>query len=688
MPEEDTFDRISRILATPMPRRQAMKLITGLVASGALGLLGHQAQAEAKVKQNKQILPGDIPVHNFVASNKDVVTVIRMLRTQFQVPISFIQSITDIGKSEQVTINIVNGTVKDVLTQLTKQNKGYLWETYEGRIAVYPNEVKYQQVITPSLAKGTRSEVTSEFISYIKTHTVGFGKLVGLVIVGNYSSRLFDTPITLPLSGTVSHLFLELLGSDPDVMFSILPEVNGFFSIGFNLSTDFRPISTPNGKISVSESKSNDTNSLLALKSFGASAVTAASAPTTCRPLLINYGTYQPDPLCNTPTPDQPCPTCPSDYCGTIKCFRVNSYTACPGDDCSGLSETETIINDKGCSNQDATQGGGCVASGSNFNCCTDTYAVCTPPQLHPKGCVQTFSQKLSMNNVLVQRNILTFTVPISNGVCGTPVFSNSTTATHQSTQCCGSNPPAFGAGSKTLCDSPQICINKDVCCDPGTLDTCLHVCCAPETASYPGDKCITDSQSPFTRHCCPVGTPYSCNGTCCKPGQGCVTDKVTGNLICCPSGTSVGCNGACCPAGNTCTNGNCCPAGQATSDNKLCCGAGQSPYGPICCTTGQNNCNNTCCANTCCNGVCCDPGQTCAGGLCCGQPTPQNRMSAEAVSRGSYATDDMSICCAPGYPPCGNVCCASGSICCGGSCCAGSCDSTGVCIPPPGENK
>ena len=72
-----------------------MKLVAGLVVTSTIELWGCRAQAQTNAKQNKQLLPGDVPVQNFVASNESVLEVIRRLRRQSQVPISLVETLKD-----------------------------------------------------------------------------------------------------------------------------------------------------------------------------------------------------------------------------------------------------------------------------------------------------------------------------------------------------------------------------------------------------------------------------------------------------------------------------------------------------------------------------------------------------------------------------------------------------------------
>ena len=249
-PQKTAFDRLTRILATPLPRRQAIKLVAGLVASSTFGSWGHQAQAGTNIKQNKRPLPLDTPVHNFVATNETVLQLIRRLRGQFQVPLSLIETTF----KHHVSIKIVDGTLKDVLMQLVKQAPGYTWEKYKDHIVVYPNEAKYKVLITPHLAKGARFEVTDEYIAYIKTQSSGFEDLAGVAIVATFNWPYLSDQVSLSSSGTILHLFVDLLGDDQSVMFSILGDEDGIFTMGFNRVADF-PAEAPSAKTSENKQK-------------------------------------------------------------------------------------------------------------------------------------------------------------------------------------------------------------------------------------------------------------------------------------------------------------------------------------------------------------------------------------------------------------------------------------------------
>ncbi len=231
-----------------MPRRQAIQQAVRWTIGVALAVtcgFGRDAAAETqglkkgtsppKRKAPESINPSAVPIKSFIVVDANIRDVIMKLRAESQVSVSFIQAVN----SRKISIHVVNGTVQDVLTQLVQQDQNYQWQINNSHLVVFPNETKYQETITPHLALGKRTDVTIAFAAYLKANVRGFESFAGLVIVGEYSSRVFDALIALPESGTVLHLFMELLGNDPLLMLSDYPENNGIYTLGFNITTDF-----------------------------------------------------------------------------------------------------------------------------------------------------------------------------------------------------------------------------------------------------------------------------------------------------------------------------------------------------------------------------------------------------------------------------------------------------------------
>ncbi len=583
--EDNAFDDITRILASAMPRRQAVRLIAGtLVSSTIVGLSSLRVLSQS-ARQGLSVaeLGLKTPITKLNMENMDVGKVVQMLGKKYRVPISFIQA----RHEKPVTLNISKGFVKDLLNQIVDQNSEYQWRQINNRIILFPNDPKFRVVLKGVNIKQTpRLQAADQFIKYLKSHKVGFENLVGVGLAGDPRLPIFNDLITLSENATVLQCFLELLGKDTFVSFSI-QQINRESSPGIyvmSLTNVQIPQATPAAQNITPQ-------------------ITNAATGATCRPLSEEY-TNKTSPGCSV-------------GCGTEIVYQVNSIQTCTGDDCSGQRSTETIDTDNGCQPGSVSTGSGCEVSANNVvgtpsHPCTDDYALCYPIQ---KSCTETWTQKITVAGQLIQTCTLVWNItvtPIDGGsgtVCKGTV-NRSCVSPHTSTDCCGTG----DTGSpRVLCDpKSQHCISNDVCCTASQTAACNHICCP-------------------------------------QLGAVCVTDSITSAQICCPAGSTLACNGYCCTSGETCTGGSCCPSGNATSDNKTCCTSSQIVCGTTCCDSATQVCTNgICCGkpqpqarmshaqilqgryatddlSLCCQpgqvpcaNTCCDAGSVCCSGSCC----------------------------------------------------------------------
>lgn len=626
-PEDNVFDNISRILASPMPRRQAIKVAAGAVGAAAmmhfssLRLLGAPA-AQAGKTAYLDVLK--LPVTGFSVESTEVYEVINTLRYDYHASISLIEA----PQEKPVSINIVRGTVKDVLDSIIEQNPAYRLRRIGKRIILMPDDPKFQQIVSGIDVVGVpRAKASAEYIDYLRTHVPGFEKFSsGQNIVGNMDAPLFTALVTLKPKATVLEDYFLLLGDNPQISFSILKEMTGVYSFGAYASTQipqvkpFTQKTLPRTTVP-SFQHNNQLNRGLPL---------AAATDAVCRPLKVDYALDHQE-LCGGSA------TVP---CGTMF-FNAMTLSLCTGDDCTGYTFNESVgsLTFTGAcpKNTPKEDGAGCAIINGNqlvglidpSKPCYDNYSACLDSNQFVGTCTITRHQSVSITDAasgIIQTNDVVSIVTNNgdNTPCQvSPPQRTNVKYTHTAVDCCGTG------DARTLCDhTSQHCINNDVCCATNQTTTCNHICCP-------------------------------------QPGAVCLTDGVTKVVICCPSGATLACNG-CCTPGQTCTGGSCCSSGQATSDGKTCCTSSQ-----IVCAT-----------------ACCDSAtQVCTNGICCGKPQPQARMAHAQILQGRYATDDLSLCCQPGQVPCTNTCCDAGSVCCSGSCCAGTCDSSGTCITN-NENK
>lgn len=630
-PDDNVFDNISRILASPMPRRQAIKVAAGAVGAAAmmhfssLRLLGAPA-AQAGKTVYLDVLK--LPVIGFSVESAKVYEVINTLRYDYHASISLIEA----PQEKPVSINIVKGTVKDVLDSIIKQNSAYRLRRVGKRLILMPDDPKFQQVVSGIDVVGVpRAKATAKYIDYLRTHVLGFEKFSsGQTMVGNMDAPLFTAPVTLKPKATVLEDYFLLLGNNPALSFSIVKAMTGVYASGVFEAT---PVTQekPATQKSPRHTPANFSQRNNQLQQ-GMPLVAAADA--VCRPLQVGYALDHQEICGGSATVP-----CGADY------FNRLTLVLCSGvdDDCTGATLTETLGSTTFTGQcpppMNAGGGAGCAIINGNqlvglidpSKPCYDNYGVCLPGDQFSGTCTITVSQSVSVDGVVVQTNDVVSVVTSDGGrtpcTLSAPQQKN-LKYTHTSVDCCGTG----GAASiPYLCDhTSQHCINGDICCATNQLAACNHHCCQP------GYTCAQDGVT-LLQLCCPSDAPAACNGTCCKAGEVCNKPSQT-----------------------------CCPSGQVTSDGKTCCTSSQ-----IVCAT-----------------ACCDSAtQVCTNGICCGKPKPQARMSHAQVLQGRYATDDLSLCCQPGQVPCVNACCDAGSVCCSGSCCAGTCDSSGTCITN-NENK
>ncbi len=597
---DNAFDDISRILASPMPRRQALKLIVATIGSAALVSLG--SSSVLGDANNEKTSGLKIPVNNISLQNQELFRVINLLRQEYGVPVSLIQA----KHNPNLNIQVDKGTVKDVLNQIVQQNSSYEWKVIKSRIVVFPSDPKYNQPVKGLIIEDVaRYKAANQYNDFLAAHVSGFEDFGGVVLTGSANLPEYSTPISFNPQGTVISRFVELLGNDASAVFSVQQFP------GEKFITTFEQVKQPQTSHTL---KTANCPARLGEQLILDAAPLASSS--VCRPYSIAIGSYN-DVCGSSACACDPCPNIDPNLCGVKLCYGILSFAACTGDDCSSASLSEGgDVQTPGCGVTSLKLGAHCPTQGNNFVCCWDHYGpVQVRPQDFPSGCTLVSTQTFSMGSTSeVLKKQITYTIGVANGQCSdSGGITDVVISSHDGSDCCGNG----DTGSpKVLCNhTSQVCLNNDVCCDKGTAHTCNHTCCRPSSASYGGEICAKDPSTGL-QICC-LATQV-CAGICCPSGQGC------SNGICCPTGqTNCGgtccanpcCNNVCCAKGQTCAGGVCCgaPTPQArmshaqilqgryaTDDLSLCCQPGQVPCASTCCDAGSVCCSGSCCAGTC----------------------------------------------------------------------------------------
>ncbi len=611
--DDNAFDTISRLLASPMPRRQALKLVAGILAGAAGSRLLSPARSQGTSKVLGEAPPVlKVPVIDFNISNMSVNNLLQIVRELYQVPISFIEA----SQTKKISVKLPHGTVEDILNQMVKHDPAYRWKEIRGHVILYSSVFPVDK---PSNGGGSGSLMRRDtaclfYTRYLRSQVKGFENLY-FSEIGELNSPAFSNLVSASGRGSILSNFVELLDNQKGLDFSILKETSQGYSFGLNtLQGILTPhgIVLPQGTMAPSSRLSPGSPPVPQTK-VASQGVAIPQAKVSAKLKLAPYDAsssvcrvYSMPYTCSGSNP------CPNNQCGVVTVCTV-SLGVCPGDVCDGGTFYEKVSGSGTCSNRQPIAG--CTAqspctigTGNSTSGAVDTYSICQDKG-RPDDCSYTVTQTLYLNDQPIEINTITLNL---NGGCNAGgSFTQSTTGGIVE-QCCGTGAPG---SPKTLCQHiSQVCINNDVCCRSDKTNACNHICCP-------------------------------------QPGAICVTDSVTEASICCPAGTTIGCNGYCCTSGQTCIANACCPSGKATSDNKTCCSSTQTVCGTTCCDNATQVC--------------------CPGNICCGKPQPQTRMSAAAVLQGRYATDDLSQCCPSGNAPCGTVCCDTGQFCDNGECVA-----------------
>ena len=588
VPEGNAFDDISRILASPMPRRQALKLAAGVLGSAALaGMWPTRLFGEPKARGNasaKTLPVLKLPVTKLSESKISVYDAVKLLRTRYNASISFIQAPHD----TQIGLIVPNGHVKDVLEQIVQQCSLYIWKQIDDRVVVFPNQPRFRvPVKSAGVTNLPRIEAARQYITDLKKRNSDFDDVAGAVMIGDPESPVFTEPVSLTADRTFLTNLIQLLGSNPSTTFSLLYEKWGYYTLGFN---------SYSSRLMKTTQRTLDT--------FSASTAAGASV---CRPLSFTY----------TQAANIPCSS-DEGYCGSGAHYNITlnvcSSSTGSSDDCAGSIFSEQVdLTNGGCSSQlgQANQGTCTVGANNDMTNCEDKYAFCIPTP--PQSCTQVVTQQRKLGST-VETCTITSQLSVDNKTCSGSVFSFSCSQVHKSSDCCGTG----DTGSpKILCDhTSQHCISNDVCCTTDQTAACNHICCPK-----PGAKCIKDDVTQ-SQICCPSDATLACNGYCCTSGQTCTakqccpSGKATSDNLTCCSSTQTPCATACCDsATQVCTNGICCGKPQpqarmahaqilqgryATDDLSLCCQPGQVPCTNTCCDAGSVCCSGSCCAGTC----------------------------------------------------------------------------------------
>ena len=431
MDSASLFDAICRILASPMPRRRAFRIIAGTLASTGAALLPRRARAAVATRS--------MPVRDLSVSNSSVPGLVRLLRGQHDAPVSCIES----ASTARVDIEVPAGTVEDALNQALLQDPSYRMQEFNGRLVVFPSALGfYGSTVTAEIEDVPRQEAAGKYLENLNVQLPASRELAGTAMKGVRSAPVFNDPVSLSRTGQVVQHLVELLGSDENVSFSIERSWTGVYVLSFE---------------SV------------------ASRLVPEAAAGTCRVLSITYA-------------NQMNLGCTNGRCGASTVFSITGVVVCPGDNCNGAQITEAVVTDAGCIPGGVNTGAGCpVGAGNTVANCTDTYSLCAAAAAYPVACTETYTQSLSVDGTLAQTCKIVFMIANPKGGPCTGTVTRSCTSVHTMNQCCG---PMGFCNTGQCCTAANTC----TACNPAT-NCCLadpanvpfNKCVAGATGSVTG---------------------------------------------------------------------------------------------------------------------------------------------------------------------------------------------------------
>jgi len=183
-------------------------------------LLGLTVQQSLQQSEVEALLNRRISVELNKATVYDLV---KALRTQHAIPLSFIQSTRSFHMKEEVNIKVSNGTVRDVLEKIKSDAPDYRYGDVEGHLVLYPNEPKYQKAIgSVSVREMERLKATYSYLDALRARWPEFKDLMAPAMKGNPKAVLYTELVSIRPRVTVLKGFAQLLGKNQSAVFTII----------------------------------------------------------------------------------------------------------------------------------------------------------------------------------------------------------------------------------------------------------------------------------------------------------------------------------------------------------------------------------------------------------------------------------------------------------------------------------
>ena len=143
---------------------------------------------------------------------------VRKLRAAHEVPVNFIQSDEKIG----IDCSLDSAEAAVSLDWVVAQTDRYRWCRIEGRYVLCPNDPVWESIISGvDIADMPRFAATMRYAALIRERVAMLRNFGGPVLKGDSDSPVYTERVSLSPSSKVLSHFVELLGADQRLTFTI-----------------------------------------------------------------------------------------------------------------------------------------------------------------------------------------------------------------------------------------------------------------------------------------------------------------------------------------------------------------------------------------------------------------------------------------------------------------------------------
>ncbi len=185
----------------------------------------------------------NISVSKFLLEKKTTITItdatvydlVELLRREYKIPISFIDS----GEREKITLDLKDVSLKTVLENVISKAPSYRFKTNNGKLILYNNQTRYNRIINVSDAFGIeRVRATQHYISQLRQKYAEFENLKFIPNLIGTNLSIYSQIVYLRGRRTILEHLLQLVESNPRVVFSILKTITGQEELSFEEVSD------------------------------------------------------------------------------------------------------------------------------------------------------------------------------------------------------------------------------------------------------------------------------------------------------------------------------------------------------------------------------------------------------------------------------------------------------------------